>query len=193
MGLAVSQEQVEYQNLQSITSDVNDILFVYRMVHFNPHNPSLSFESVSCFVAFVVFVLVFLGALSPTTASPFSSSFALSFPISFFSVVPSSQKLTLLTISPKVWPWMVASSISFALGWRDPSEACTTKLEQVHVIKGSRITFSKRTGPPWASSVSFRQVGDLCESLCISEWNVDHAVVCECGDRGNNRRLLSTA
>jgi hypothetical protein len=85
---------------------------------------------------------------------------------------PSSQKLTRLMWFPKASPWIVASSSSRALGWRDPS----APLEEVNWVEQvfRRLAYSERSGTPWRTPTDFGKVGELSESLGISKRNVDN-------------------
>jgi len=81
-----------------------------------PQGPSLSFVSGSSLVPFVfvfgvAWVFCCFVVLSPFCATAAASDFE----------EPSSQNETLETCLPKVSPWIVASSSSRAVGWRDPS------------------------------------------------------------------------
>lgn len=95
----------------------------YKIVHLegSPQGPSFSFVSDSALAPFVfafgvdVFVSFAVSLFSVPVCPAFS-------PASPF-VEPSSQKLTLLTAFPNDSPWMVASSSSRAVGWREPSAA----------------------------------------------------------------------
>jgi len=102
------------------------VLPYHKIEHFegNPQGPSFSFASgcaasVFCFGAEVwVFGAVPLALFS---AFPTAASFVATTPFAAPSLEPFSQKLTLLMAVPKLSPWMVASSSSVEVGWRDPS------------------------------------------------------------------------
>ena len=84
----------------------------YKIEHFEgrPQGPSLSFASSS--------------SLALLVSAPGNDGWFIPLPPSWARFVGSlSQKLTLLIAVPKLSPWMVASSSSKALGWRDPSAA----------------------------------------------------------------------
>ena len=93
----------------------------YKIAHLlgNPQGPSLSFSSFffsppfSFFTVFVFCSWVFFVVVAPFSAA-LTSSFTPSLPC-------SHAKLTDATFLPNCSPWMVASSSSRGVGWREPS------------------------------------------------------------------------
>ncbi len=107
----------------------------------------------------------------------------------------SHAKLTLLSVFPKLSPWIVAISNSRALAaWihRMPGKRHT---RQFHPHQGadSIVTYRVSSSSPRRASVDLGQSRDLLKGSLVSERDVDDAVVYKSRHGGNNSALLPTA
>lgn len=70
---------------------------------------------------------------------------------------------------------------------------CLCELKLLCTWLSGTIWTSEGTGTPWRPAADFREVDELAEGLCVTERDVDEAVVGEGAHHGNGSGLLSSS